>query len=267
MKIIIDGMGGDSPIENRLAYEEMLKEFDDAELIFADGDSAEESMKKSFELFKSEPDSALVSMGETRDLIIGVMNHIGVKEGIIRPVFCPILPTFEGGIVGLCDSGAIINASPKHLLQYAILGSEFMEKTYGISSPRVALLNIGTEPDKGDDLHREAYNLLKKAGDDGLINFIGNIESRDYQTGKCDLMVADGFSGNIMIKAVEGMIEGLSKRLFKYIPKEELEIMNYHNYGGSALLGANKPVIKVHGSSDKTAVKGAIVQAYKFSCL
>lgn len=267
MKIVIDGLGGDNPLENERAYNEMLHEYDDAELVFVKEESKEKTMQKSFEIFKKEEDSVLVSMGETRDLIIGVMNNIGIKEGIIRPVFCPILPTFKGGIVGLCDSGAIINTSPEHLLQYGLLGSDFIKKTYKIENPRVALLNIGVEEEKGDDLHREAFKLLQNAHKEGKINFVGNTESRDFQSGDYDLVVSDGFSGNIMLKAVEGVVEGLSKRLFKFIPKEELEFINYHNYGGSALLGANKLVIKVHGSSDKTAIKAAIKQAYDFSSI
>ena len=266
MKIILDMMGGDRPEENRKALEQLKEEasletggkLDDAEIIPAFGETAEESMEKAFALLSESDNSALVSMGETRNLVIGAMNHIGVEDGIQRPVFCPVLPTFTGGIVGICDSGAIINTNPEMLVQYALLGSEYIKKTYGIESPRVGLLNIGTEPDKGDSLHREAYRLLSLC--EG-INFRGNMEARDFLSGDYDLAVSDGFSGNIMLKSIEGVAEGLIRRLYRYIPSDEINFMNYHNYGGSALLGAKKLIIKAHGSSDSRAIQVAIRQA------
>lgn len=263
-KIIIDGLGGDHPEENKKAYDEMLHRFEDAKLVITDGNTPYESLQKAFKLLKSTENSVLVSMGETRDLIIGAMNHIGVKETILRPVLCPVIPTVKGGVVGLCDSGAIVNTSPDHILQYAFIGSDFMKKAYKIESPRVALLNIGVEEEKGDELHREAFKLLKKEGEAGKINFIGNIEARDYQSGICDLVVSDGFSGNVMIKAVEGICEWVINNLGKYIPKDDLELMNYRNFAGSTLLGVNKPIIKVHGFGDKEALKTAIIQAYNY---
>ena len=285
VRVYLDTMGGDHPEENLKAIDffkentekentekdqtevektgNLNKKYDDLEIIPVSGKDGLDSIEKAYISLKNdESPSALVSMGDTKSLVIGAMNHIGMTNGIVRPPFCPVISTFDGNPVGICDSGAIINPAPEYLLQYAKLGSEYMRSVYDIENPRVGLLNIGTEEDKGDKLHREAYELLKACTD---INFEGNMESREFLSGKFDLVVCDGFSGNVMLKAIEGVGEGLLRRIYKYLPKEELQFMNYHNYGGSALLGVKKPVIKVHGSSDALAVWVAIGQAYKYA--
>ena len=252
-------MGGDHPEENEKAYDLINGKYEDLEVVMVKGDNPSDSLKTAYEALKDgEKYGGLVTMGETRDVIIGAMNYIGLKPGIIRPVICPILPTITDGFVGLCDSGAIVNVTPEHLLQYAILGSEFMEKACNIKNPRVALLNIGVEEEKGDELHREAYKLLKACD---KINFLGNVEPREFQTGGYDLVVSDGFSGNIMLKAIEGINEIILKLFGQYLPKEA-EIMNYRNYAGAAVLGTNKLIMKVHGFGDARAIARAIEQAY-----
>ena len=234
------------------------------------------SMIRSIRLLR-EDDSigALVSTGATGSLVAVATLRIGRIRGIRRPAFCPVLPTMTGGIVGICDSGANVDILPEQLREFAIMGSRYLEKVYGIEKPRVALLNIGTEAEKGDDLRKTAYSLLAQTP---CIHFTGNMESRDLLSGKYDLVVCDGFSGNVLIKATEGTALELLKKLKKDIFSkkryqlgallmkrmflEEKEFMNYQNYGGSVLLGTEKTIVKGHGSSDAAAVARCIEQAY-----
>ena len=235
------------------------------------------SMIKAISMLRKEPDIAgLVSTGATGSLIAAATLRIGRIRGIRRPAFCPVLPTMDGGIVGICDSGANVDITPEMLLHQAILGSAYLKNVYGIKSPRVAMLNIGTESEKGDDLRKAAYPMLKSCES---INFVGNMESRDLLSGRYDLVVCDGFSGNVLVKTTEGTALELLKKikkdiysrwiykmgalLMKRMFKEEKEFMNYQNYGGSVLLGLEKVVVKGHGSSNATAVEKCIEQAVR----
>lgn len=228
------------------------------------------------DLRENEDVKALVSCGATGVLVGASILRIGRLEGIRRPAFCPILPTMNGKIVGVCDSGANIETTPEQLRQYAVMGSDYLKKAYGIENPKVALLNVGTEEEKGDDLRREAYKLLIEEPN---VNFVGNMESRDLLSGKYDLIVCDGFSGNVLIKSTEGACLEMLKRLKNDIKssflskigalfmlgtfKKEKKFMDYRNYGGSVLLGLEKVVVKGHGSSNGIAVYKCIEQAYK----
>lgn len=219
--------------------------------------------------------SGLVSTGSTGALVAAGMLRVGRLRGVIRPAFCPVLPTMAGGIVGICDTGANVDITPDHLLQYAIMGSLYLENVYNIRKPRVALLNIGAEEEKGDELRKNAYPLL--AGCEH-INFVGNMEARDLLKGNVDLVVCDGFSGNVLVKSTEGTSLQLLKKLkkdigSKFIYKlgallmkqmfmDEKEFMNYQNYGGSVLIGTSKTIVKGHGSSNDVAVAKCIEQAY-----
>ena len=237
----------------------------------------ESSMMKAVKLLRENDDvSGMVSTGSTGALVAAALLRIGRLRGVIRPAFCPILPTMTGSVVGLCDSGANVDITPDHLVQQAIMGSLYMEHVYGLENPRVALLNIGVEAEKGDDLHKAAYERLKELD---CINFAGNMESRDFLSGNYQLVVSDGFSGNVLLKATEGTALELLKKLKKDIYSrtiyklgallmkkmfaDEKEFMNYQNYGGSVLLGAAKTVVKGHGSSKETAVYKCIEQAYR----
>lgn len=222
--------------------------------------------------------SALVSCGATGVLVGASILRIGRLNGVRRPAFCPVMPTMNGGIVGICDSGANIEVTAEQLRQYAVMANGYLEAVYDIKSPKVALLNVGTEEEKGDDLRREAYKLLKNQK--GL-NFVGNMESRDLLSGKYDLVVCDGFSGNVLCKSTEGACLEMLKRLKKDVMssfinkigalfmmktvKKEVEFMNYQNYGGSVLLGLEKTVVKGHGSSNAKAFSVCIEQAYKMT--
>ena len=206
----------------------------------------------------------------------GALVRLGRIKGIIRPAFCPILPTMDGGIVGICDSGANVEVTPAHLRQFAIMASLYMQEVYGVKNPRTALLNVGKEAEKGDDIRKETYALLQ---DTDCVNFVGNMESRDLLSGSYDVVVADGFSGNVLVKTTEGTALELLKKLKKDIYSrtlyklgallmkrmflEEKEFMNYQNYGGSVLLGTSKVVVKGHGSSKAVAVEKCIEQAYR----
>ncbi|MBQ7172583.1 MAG: phosphate acyltransferase PlsX [Clostridia bacterium] len=237
----------------------------------------ESSMMKAIKLLREDDSiSGMVSAGSTGALVAAATLRIGRIRGIIRPAFCPILPTMNGGIVGICDSGANVDITADYLQQYAIMASAYLESVYGIEHPRVALLNIGTEETKGDDLRKTAYPLLESTKG---INFVGNMESRDLLTGKYDVVVCDGFSGNVLVKSTEGACLEMLKLLkrdisssifnkigalfmYKMFMKEK-EFMNYQNYGGSILLGTEKTVVKGHGSSNARAIEKCIEQAYK----
>lgn len=237
------------------------------------------SMVQGLRMLREDPEiAALISTGSTGALVAGATLRIGRLPGIRRPAFCPILPAMTGGIVGVCDSGANVDIIPEQLQQFAIMGSRYLECAFGIRSPRVAMLNIGVETEKGDTLRKEAFPLLQNTPG---INFVGNMESRDLLSGNYDLIVCDGFSGNVLIKTAEGMALELMRKLkrdiysrglyklgallMKKMFVQEREFFNYQNYGGSVLLGAEKTVVKGHGSSGPDAVCKCVEQACRMS--
>lgn len=234
------------------------------------------SMSKGYELLRTDPNArAFVSLGSTGALLAGAVLRVGRIKGIKRPAFCPILPTVKQGIVGICDSGANVDCDPTWLQQFAVAGSLYMQKAYNVTNPRVALLNIGVEEEKGDTLRKETYALLQNTP---AINFVGNMEARDLLSGEVDLVVCDGFSGNVLLKSTEGACMELMRLLKKsmmssfkskigalLIKKKMYEVkdmMDYNNYGGAVLLGTAKTVVKGHGSSNGKAVYNCIRQAY-----
>ena len=237
----------------------------------------ESSMMKAISILRTdEAVAGLVSTGATGALVAAATLRIGRIRGIRRPAFCPILPTMKGGIVGLCDSGANVDIIPDQLREFAIMGSRYLETVFDIKNPRVAMLNVGTEREKGDDLRKTAYPLLEN---EPSINFVGNMESRDLLTGKYDLVVCDGFSGNVLTKTTEGTALEMLKMIKRDIQKSwkyklgallmkkmlmaEKNFMDYQNYGGSVLLGSEKVIVKGHGSSDASSVLKCIEQAYR----
>lgn len=237
----------------------------------------ESSMIKAVRLLRDDDSVAgMVSTGSTGALVAAALTRVGRLEGVIRPAFCPILPTMDGRVVGICDSGANVEVTADHLRQFAIMASLYLENVYGVKNPRVALLNVGVEAGKGDEIRQKAYALLKET--EGL-NFVGNMESRDLLSGNYDVVVCDGFSGNVLVKTTEGTALELLKKLKGEIFKKTIyklgaalmkgmftdlkEFMNYQNYGGSVLLGTSKTVVKGHGSSKAVAVQKCIEQAYR----
>ncbi len=229
-------------------------------------------------LKNDESFGGMVSLSSTGSLLMGSVMKVKKIEGVIRPACIPLIPTMNGGVVGVCDSGANVDCSKEELLQFAIMGSTFLKCCYSIESPRVALLNIGVEEIKGDNLRKETYPLLK---DCKSINFVGNMESRDLLTGNYDLVVSDGFSGNVLIKATEGtsieflkMLKKMCTKSFKnklgaaLLKKDIMEVkenMNPNNCGGALLIGLKKIVVKGHGSASARSVKECIKQVYELS--
>lgn len=217
---------------------------------------------------------ACLSAGNTGALMSAGLFIVGRTPGIARPALSPTLPTLNDKGFLLLDVGANVNASAKHLLQYAIMGSIYSEQVRSIHQPKVGLLNVGTEDGKGNDLTKDAFSLMQKAP----INFIGNVEARDLLEGVADVVVTDGFSGNIALKTIEGtaaMVFSLLKETFMSSLKTKLAAslvkgdlkkldkkLDYSEYGGAGLFGLAAPVIKAHGSSNRRAIFNAIRQSY-----
>ena len=221
---------------------------------------------------------AFVSAGSTGALLTGATLLVKRVKGIRRAAMGPALPNKAGGKTILLDCGANAECTPEFLLQFGLIGSLQAKKTLGIQNPRVGLLNIGTEDSKGTPLQKDAYALLKDASEKGLLNFIGNIEGRDVLLGEVDVVVCDGFSGNVLLKSIEGtaMFMGslMKHKIFKrnllskigYLfckpgVDEVMGMLDYRTIGGTPFLGIRKPVIKAHGSSDALAFRNAIRQA------
>lgn len=216
---------------------------------------------------------ACISAGNTGALMSAGLFVVGRTPGIARPALSPTLPTVDGKGFVLLDVGANVDASVKNLVQYAIMGSIYAEKVRSISKPKVGLLNIGTEDGKGNELMRKTFIELKKAP----INFIGNVEARDLLSGVADVVVTDGFSGNIALKTIEGtaatvfsllketFMSSLKTKIAASMVKSDLRSLknklDYSEYGGAGLFGLAAPVIKAHGSSNPRAIFNAIKQA------
>ncbi|MDR1805736.1 MAG: phosphate acyltransferase PlsX [Clostridium sp.] len=217
---------------------------------------------------------AFVSAGETGKLVLLADKHIGRLAGIKRAAIAAVLPSLGSPFI-LIDSGANLNCVPQTLEQFALMGAEYSRAVFGTQKPRVAMLNIGAEASKGDSLHREAFALLSK--ESVSYEFIGNAEARELPFGVCDVVVADGFSGNVFLKSYEGTAAALFlslKQVFRATPaamlssllikKQMLALKNkldYKQYGGAPLLGFTKTVIKAHGASDSVAICNAVRQA------
>lgn len=230
------------------------------------------SMAVGLTLLSEGKGDAFVSAGSTGALVMGATFIVKRIKGIKRIAPSPVLPGDKGSFI-LLDAGANTECRPEMLVQFAVMGSAYMEKVMGVKSPKVGLLNIGSEETKGRELEIEAYKLLEKSG----LNFAGNIEARDLPKGEVQVVVTDGFTGNIVLKLYEGMGSFFAKKV-KWIfsgagklgaifslgkIKAFRKQMDYKEVGGSALLGVRKPVIKAHGSSDGTAFFNAVRQAKK----
>lgn len=238
------------------------------------------SMAVAFKLLKAGEGDALVSAGNTGALLTGATLFGGRIKGIRRGALAPVMPC-SGGQVMLCDAGANTECTAEMLLQFAFLGSLYAEKINGVVKPRVGLVNNGTEDTKGDPLRKEAYALLKKAGDEGRLNFVGNVEGSMVPLGACDVAVCDGFTGNVMLKTIEGVAKfmaGQIKGVFMRNTATKLgylackkgmdefrDLFNQDKIGGAPFLGIAKPVIKAHGSSNEIAVMNAVRQAIAYT--
>ena len=221
---------------------------------------------------------AFVSAGSTGALLSGATLLVKRVKGIRRAAMGPAMPNKAGGKTVILDCGANAECTAEFLLQFGLVGSLYAKKYLGVENPKVGLLNIGTEDSKGTALQKETYGLLQNAAQQGLINFIGNVEARDVPLGAVDVVVCDGFSGNVLLKSIEGtaMFMGslmkhkiFKRNLFSKIGylfckpgvDEVMKMLDYREIGGTQFLGIRKPVIKAHGSSDALAFRNAVKQA------
>ena len=316
MKIIIDAMGGDNAPEeivrgavraNReLGVEitlvgreesvraclknegcEELEVVDARDVITMEDDPStatrrkkDASMTVALNLLKDGKGDAVVSAGSTGALLTGATLIVKRIRGIRRAAMAPVLPAGEHGVM-LIDCGANVECTPEYLLQFACMGSFYAKKMMGCEEPRVGLLNVGTEDSKGGSLQHEAFALLKKAADEGRIRFIGNVEGTDVFSGKVDVVVTDGFTGNVLLKGTEGVIKYMMKslkgvfykstknKLAAAVLKKDLsemkKSMDVNEVGGTAFVGISRPVIKAHGSSNAASFFAAIRQAKAFA--
>ncbi|MEQ6387791.1 phosphate acyltransferase PlsX [Bacillaceae bacterium S4-13-58] len=216
---------------------------------------------------------ACISAGNTGALMSAGLFVVGRISGIERPALSPTLPTIDGKGFLLLDVGANVDAKPQHLLQYAVMGSIYAEKVRGIDRPKIGLLNVGTESGKGNDLTKKSFSILQEAP----INFVGNVEARDLLQGAADVVVTDGFTGNVTLKTIEGtalsmfsmikttFMSSLKTKIAAAVVKNDLKALknqlDYSEYGGAGLFGLSAPVIKAHGSSNAKAIVSAIKQA------
>ena len=236
------------------------------------------SMMVGLKMLAEDQGDGFISAGSTGALLSGATLIVKRVKGIRRAAMGPAMPNKAGGKTLLLDCGANAECTPEFLLQFGLVGSLYAKKTLGLESPRVGLLNIGTEDTKGTPLQKEAYGLLQNASEQGIINFIGNVEGRDVLLGGVDVVVCDGFSGNVLLKSIEGtaMFMGslMKHKIFKrnalsmigYLfckkgVNDVMKMMDYREIGGTQFLGIRKPVIKAHGSSDTLAFRNAVKQA------
>ena len=220
---------------------------------------------------------AFVSAGSTGALLSGATLIVKRVKGIRRAAMAPAMPTKAGHKVVICDCGANAECTPEFLLQFGIVASAYAKHTLNMKNPRVGLLNIGTEDSKGTQLQKDAYALLIDAAEKGLINFVGNVEARSVPLGDVDVIVCDGFNGNVLIKSIEGtamFMGSMIKRMFKKNIGSKIgyllcksgvgditKLLDSREIGGTQFLGIKKPVIKCHGNSDRLAFRNGIRQA------
>lgn len=313
MKIVLDAMGGDyGPIVTVLGGIEAVKDYGIDIILTGDADKIQDELRKydypkehvevihcneeitnedkpvaairrkknssmvvGLNLVKDKKADAIISAGNTGALLAGGLFILGRIKGIDRPALAPVYPTIKGVSI-LIDGGANADCKPRNFLEFGIMGNIYASKVLNIKSPKVCIANIGIEEGKGNDITKEAYKLCKK----GKFNFIGNIEARDIPSGYADVIISDGFTGNIILKLTEGIAGTIFNELKEEFTKNTLRKLgatflksglkdfkkkfDYTEYGGAPFLGVEGNLIKAHGSSDAKAIKNAIRQAKSF---
>ena len=238
------------------------------------------SMVVGFNMLKEGKGDVFISAGNSGALLTGATLLVGRIKGIDRPAMAPMLPAYKSRLM-LIDAGANTNCKPINLVQFAQMATIYLKNTFGIESPKIGLLNIGTEPTKGNELIKESYQILTEKSKELGINFVGNVEGRDAFSGKIDAIVCDGFTGNVFSKTVEGFGKFIKRSLSENLKKSILstiaaipampgikrfsKTVDYKEYGGALFLGVKKPVVKAHGSSDEKLFHYTIKQAEKFA--
>ena len=315
MKIVIDGMGGDNaPKSNVEGAVNAIKEYQVDLIITGDKDLLEkefsnyefdrnkleivhtteiiENEDKPVKAIRSKKDSsmvvalnlvkegkadAIISAGNTGALLAGGLFVVGRIKGIDRPCLCSAIPNVKRGMTLIADCGANADCKPKNLVEFAAMSNIYSRKVLGLENPKVALANVGLEEGKGNDLVKRSYEEIKKLD----LNFIGNVEAREVINAYTDIIICDGFTGNILLKSAEGValsvmiriketfMASTKSKIGALLIKDDLRklksFIDYSEYGGAPLLGLNGGVIKAHGSSDAKAIKNAINQGIKFS--
>ncbi|HFL3863342.1 TPA: phosphate acyltransferase PlsX [Clostridioides difficile] len=315
MKIVIDGMGGDNAPKSNVegavnAIKEyqvdliitgdkylLEKEFSNYEFdrnkleivhtteiienedkpVKAIRSKKDSSMVVALNLVKEGKADAIISAGNTGALLAGGLFVVGRIKGIDRPCLCSAIPNVKRGMTLIADCGANADCKPKNLVEFAAMSNIYSRKVLGLENPKVALANVGLEEGKGNDLVKRSYEEIKKLD----LNFIGNVEAREVINAYTDIIICDGFTGNILLKSAEGValsVMSLIKETFMASTKSKIgallikddlrklkSFIDYSEYGGAPLLGLNGGVIKAHGSSDAKAIKNAINQGIKFS--
>ena len=278
LKVLHEDGIADLPAGVEIAHAEQVVDMcDNAATAFKD--KKDSSLTVGLNLLRDGTGDAFVSAGSTGALLAGATLLVKRIRGIRRAAMAPVVPTGGGGAI-LIDCGATAECTPEYLLQFAFMGSYYAERMLGRPEPRVGLLNIGAEPSKGTALQKETYALLTEAKGEGRINFVGNVEAREAVQGAVDVIVSDGYSGNIFLKTMEGtglflakeikkmFMKSLKTKIAALLVKDGIQdfkkLMDSGEVGGTALVGISKPVIKAHGSSDAYAVKNAIRQAVEF---
>ncbi|MGN0354067.1 MAG: phosphate acyltransferase PlsX [Muricoprocola sp.] len=316
IRVVVDAMGGDNaPVEPIKAAVEAAKEIPEVEIILVGKeDVIKEELSKyqypkeeiqivhasevietgeppvnairkkkdssivvGMNLLKKKEADAFVSSGSTGAVLVGGQLIVGRLKGVERPPLAPLIPTANGFSL-LVDCGANVDARSSHLVQFAKMGSIYMESIMGIKNPKVGIVNIGAEEEKGNALVKETYPLLKACPD---INFIGNVEARDIPAGVCDVIVCDAFVGNVILKLYEGVSSTLIQKikgammssflsklgalLVKKPIKNTMKAFDASEYGGAPMLGLNGLVVKAHGNATSVELKNAIAQCAQFS--
>lgn len=316
MRIILDGMGGDNaPQEIVKGAVEAAAEISDEIVIVGEPEAIKEELKKNnyqgtqiiiepahdvitmedspVKAIRRKTDSSMVvglnmlkdgrgdmfvSAGNTGALVVGARLILGRIRGIDRPALASIYPNMAGGEPNLLvDAGASSESKARNLVEYALMGSIFVEKVWGRPDPRIGLVNLGTEEGKGTSVTKDTYQMLKNSH----MNFVGNVEGRDVPKGLCDVIVCDGFTGNVILKLTEGvaisifklvkksLLSDLKSKIGGLLVKSNLaalkEDFDYEEFGGAPVLGVNGPVIKMHGSSNAKAVKSAILRGIPYA--
>lgn len=315
MRIIVDGMGGDNApaaivegavlaserisdeiciigIEDEIAAELAKYDFDESKIsiigasqviateeapVRAVRTKKDSSMVKGINMVKNGEADLFISAGNSGALMAGGLFLLGRIPGIDRPAIASTYPILGKGVSMLVDSGANSECKPRNLLEFGIMGSIYMDKVLGVGQPRVGLVNIGAEENKGSTLTKAAYDLLEKSE----VNFVGNVEARDVPLGACDVIVCDGFVGNVILKLTEGLALSISGRIKKkftagvkatvgamFLRKRLGELrqeFDYSEYGGAPILGVKGPIVKMHGSSNANGVMNSIIKAVPYA--